>query len=314
LSDPDELPQNATLLFSLKAQTPSHFSRGEKIEVETADGSYTTMLTLANGLTLQDSHTALATLDPSKAFGSSAFGPLKFRVVTDGGVTGDWQPLATLVRLPQLSSLKCDANAEGTCQLHGSDLFLVDAVAQDEQFKNPVQVPDGFPGWTLPVPHPGQKGQLYMKLRDDPSVVNLVTLTPQIEGGAKQAAKEYRPPYVSPGNDAGVAGASAGVVTPAAGSAVLPTGAPARGNTHPATTAPASGSPQAAPNAAAPTAPASPKPPQSTSQTNAGTPAAANPNTTGVSTTSAQGKAQKKSTGKSTAAQVLQPTDPGNII
>jgi len=207
LSDQNELPQNATLLFSLKAQTPSRFSRDEKIEVATEDSSYSTLLSLSSGLTLQDSHTALATLDPAKAFGSSAFGPLQYRVVTENGVKGDWQPLATLVRLPRFRSLQCNQSPDAACTLKGSDLFLVDSISQSRQFTNPVQVPDGFPGRALPVPHPDEGGQLYVKLRDDPSVVNLVTLAPQIAGGAKKSAKQQaavkaeekpRPDYASP--------------------------------------------------------------------------------------------------------------------
>ena len=208
LSDQNELPQNAMLLFSLKAQTPPRFSRDEKIEVATEDAAYSTLLTLSSGLTLQDSHTALATLDPAKAFGSSAFGPLQYRVVTDNGVKGDWQPLATLVRLPRFQSLQCNQSPDAaSCTLKGSDLFLVDSISQSRQFTNPVQVPDGFPGRALPVPHPDEGGQLYVKLRDDPSVVNLVTLTPQIAGAAKKPAKQQvavkpeekpRPDYAGP--------------------------------------------------------------------------------------------------------------------
>jgi hypothetical protein len=59
--------------------------------------------------------------------------------------------------------------------LSGANLFLVDSVASDPRFDHPVEVPDGFPGYVLPVPHP-EGGQLYLKLRDDPSVVNEVTL------------------------------------------------------------------------------------------------------------------------------------------
>lgn len=221
LSDPNELPQNALLLFSLKAQTPDHFSRKEKIEVETEDGSYSTMLTLASGLTLQDRHTELATLDPAKAFGSSAFGPLQFRVVTDDGVTGDWQPLATLVRLPGFQSLQCNDSPDQACTLKGSSLFLVDSIANDQKFTSPVQVPDGFPGRALPVPHPAEGGQLYVKLRDDPSVVNLVTLEPEITGEKKTAAKKmYRPDYVSPQDSAASSQAAA-----AAASATEPSSA-----------------------------------------------------------------------------------------
>ncbi|WP_446744772.1 hypothetical protein [Silvibacterium acidisoli] len=203
LSDQNELPQNSKLTFSLKAQTPENFSRQEKIEVATEDGSYSTMLSMGNGtLTLQDSKTALATLDPSKAFGGSAFGPLHFRLIDGNGVAGDWQPLATLVRLPELKELKCPSPSDQPCKLTGSDLFLVDSVAGDPQFTHPVQVPDGFPGSTLPVPHPGA-GNLYVKLRDDPTVVNQVTLTAQSMPALKEHAasappNQSRPDYVRP--------------------------------------------------------------------------------------------------------------------
>lgn len=222
LSGENELPQNAKLLFSLKAGTPQRFSRDEKIEVATVDGSASTMLTLASGLTLQDARTALATLDPAKAFGTSGFGPLQFRVVTENGVKGDWQPLATLVRLPSFQMLQCGPSPAVACKLTGSNLFLVDSISQNQQFTNPVLVPDGFPGRVLQVPHPGDDGQLYVKLRDDPSVVNLVTLTPHISGGKKsvnqQAAQQtpdkFRPDYVSPDDSAPSASSAPGSPAP----------------------------------------------------------------------------------------------------
>ena len=62
-------------------------------------------------VTLEDSKVAVATLDPAKAFGPSAFGPLQFRVIANS-VPGDWQRLATLVRLPVLKELKCPATAD----------------------------------------------------------------------------------------------------------------------------------------------------------------------------------------------------------
>jgi hypothetical protein len=191
LAGQSELPQTATLRFSVKADIPARFDRGEALEVATADSVFSTMLTMQNGgLTLQDLHTAVATLRPSKAFGESAFGPLQFRVV-DKGVAGAWQPLATLVRLPDLKSLQCgvdpNASAAGTtgsssqgaasatCELTGQNLFLVDSVATDPSFQHAVQVPDGFPGETLAVPQPAA-GQLYVKLRDDPAAVNMIAL------------------------------------------------------------------------------------------------------------------------------------------
>jgi len=143
--------------------------------VATADEAFATTLTLANrGITLADAKVAVATFDPAKAFGFSAFGPLKFRV-TANGVAGDWQPLATLVRLPVLQTLQCPAAPEKACKLTGSNLFLVESVAGNPEFTQPVQVPAGFPGRALPVPHPGKRG-LYLKLRDDPSVINSATL------------------------------------------------------------------------------------------------------------------------------------------
>lgn len=240
LSNPDELPQDATLVFSLKAVTPTRFVRGEKIEVATDDGSYSTMLTPAHGLTLLDAQTAVARLVPAKAFGFSAFGPLEFRAVSASGVKGNWQPLATLVRLPAFESLKCGAVADAPCTLRGSNLFLVDAIANNAQFTVPTQVPDGFPGRVLPVSHPGANGQLYVKLRDDPSAVNVMTLVPQYPPAPKVATqKQYRPAYVSPSRVANAGAAMpAATGSPAAGSATAPA-APSAPSAAPAQKAPA---------------------------------------------------------------------------
>jgi hypothetical protein len=175
LANDDELPQRALLTFSVRAQSPATFGPGETIEVATADGSYSTTLSLANGgITLETRSVAIATLDPARAFGPSAFGPLQFRVV-DGGVTGDWQPLATLVRLPKLRELVCPATPQLACKLTGSHLFLVDSISAERGFGHYIQVPDGFPGYALPVPHP-KNGRLFVKLRDDPGVINLASV------------------------------------------------------------------------------------------------------------------------------------------
>jgi hypothetical protein len=178
LTSPDELPQGAMLTFSLHAQIPAVFSRDETIDVATIDGSYEAILSVANGgITLETTRVAVARLDPEKLLGPSAFGPLQFRAAANG-VAGDWQPLATLVRLPLLEELECPSNAEQACKLSGSNLYLVDSVSSDPQFSRPVQVPDGFPGSALPVPHP-TGAQLYVKLRDDPSVISRATLVAQ---------------------------------------------------------------------------------------------------------------------------------------
>src|SRR6201994_1334645 len=172
LASQDELPEHATLTFFVQA--PESFPRDQKIEVASADNSFSTTLHVGEGgIVLQDSKTALATLDPAKAFGASAFGPLRFRPVNAAGVAGDWQPLATLVRVPQLKELKCVEGAP-QCTLVGTDLFLLQQVGTDAQLANAVTVPEGFGDTNLNVPRPN--GTLYLKLRDDPSVVNTANL------------------------------------------------------------------------------------------------------------------------------------------
>jgi len=178
LANQDQLPQDAKLSFSVRAEAPAAFPHDQNIEVATADESFSVSLSLANGgLRLVDSRVAVATLDPAKAFGASAFGPLKFRAV-GAGAAGDWQPLASLVRLPALKALQCPAAPDLPCKLSGADLFLVDSVSGDAQFQHPVQVPDGFTGFVLPVPRPAG-GRLYLKLRDDPATVNQAALEVQ---------------------------------------------------------------------------------------------------------------------------------------
>jgi len=178
LADQGELPHDATLSFAVRTQWPTALSRDQTIEVATADESSSTVLSFANGgLTLENAQVAVATLNPAQAFGASAFGPLQFRV-TAKGVMGDWQPLGNLVRLPLLKVLTCPATPELACKLSGSSLFLIHSVANDREFTHPVQVPDGFLGAALPVPHP-TGGTLFVKLRDDPTAVNPITLTAQ---------------------------------------------------------------------------------------------------------------------------------------
>jgi len=174
LGDRDEMPSDARLTFSVRAEAPASLADPDAIEVATADGGASVTLTGANGLTREDEHVALATLTPAKAFGASAFGALRFRIVHDG-VSGDWQPLVTLVRLPTLRDLRCREGARGPCQLTGSDLFLIDSVSSDAAFDHPVKVPEGFPGGAITTPHP-EDGRLFVRLRDDPAAVGRVVL------------------------------------------------------------------------------------------------------------------------------------------
>jgi hypothetical protein len=177
--DPSQLPQNGKLSFFLKSEVPDEFSHTETIEVGTEDGSSDVLLSMAGGdLVLQDSHTLLAVLDPVKSFGPSAFGPLRFRPVNDGSddsSKGDWQPLATLVRVPGLKEIRCPDDPAQACRLIGTNLFLIDSVASDQKFTQPIAVPVGFVDSSLNVPRPSGT-LLYIRLRDDPSVVNTVAL------------------------------------------------------------------------------------------------------------------------------------------
>jgi hypothetical protein len=189
LGDPGELPQDATLTFAVRTPGPAIFSRDANIEVATTDESSATVLSFANGgVTLENAQVAVAALNPSKAFGASAFGPLQFRVVAKG-IAGDWQPLGNLVRLPVLQELSCPSTPELACKLSGANLYLIDSVSNDAAFTHPVQVPDGFLGSALPVPHP-TTGPLYLKLRDDPSAVNLTTMeTRQLPASPNELAR-----------------------------------------------------------------------------------------------------------------------------
>ncbi|HEX4378727.1 MAG TPA: hypothetical protein VH022_01745, partial [Candidatus Acidoferrum sp.] len=79
---------------------------------------------------------------------------------------------------------------------------LIDSVASDQQFAHNAPVPTDFIDSTLSVPHPGDGG-LFIKLRDDPSSVNTVTLPvatdpkvigPEPSAEPSQTAPQNEPP------------------------------------------------------------------------------------------------------------------------
>jgi hypothetical protein len=176
LKGEDELPQDARLSFFLKTEVPENFPRTEKIEVSSMDDSFHALLSMNDGnLILQNSQTLLAVLDPLKNFGPSAFGPLRFRPVETDGGNGDWQPLATLVRIPTLKEIRCPESPDKQCRLSGSNLFLIDSVASDPQFTHAISVPVGFADSTLSVPRPNGT-LLYIKLRDNAATVDSLVL------------------------------------------------------------------------------------------------------------------------------------------
>jgi hypothetical protein len=183
----DDIPLDGKLTFVV--QTQDAFPRTQTIEVATANGAVHTRLSLAdNTLVLQDEHTAIATLNPLKAFGQSAFGKLQMRPVAQDGTTGDWTPLGNLVRTPQITAVSCTTPDAPTCTLSGRNLFLVHSFGAAQDFAKPAEVPTGFADNTLPVPTPADGKTLYLKLRDDPGAVATATLPNPIQKAAPTAA------------------------------------------------------------------------------------------------------------------------------
>jgi len=173
---PDALPQDAKISFFVKSEEPAAFSAKEKIEIATTDGGFSTTLSLGDGsLVQQDVGSVLALFEPLKAFGPAAFGPLQFRAVEANGGKGDWRALAMLVRVPVLKEVRCPDDADKPCSLKGTNLFLLDAVAADSQFKDAVKVPAGYVSDSIEVPRP-YGTRLYIKLRDDSEMVATVAL------------------------------------------------------------------------------------------------------------------------------------------
>ena len=196
LTNKSDIPLNGTVTFVV--QTKDAFPRDEAIEVATANNSVHTKLSLAdNTLVLQDANTAVAHLDPLKAFGQSAFGKLAIRPVQADGTTGEWIGLGTLVRTPKISAIHCTDAQAPTCTLNGEQLFLAQSFAAAKDFAKPTDVPTGFSDSTFSVPTPTDGATLYLKLRDDPANMATVTLpTPlhKSEQPAPHAAATPEPP------------------------------------------------------------------------------------------------------------------------
>ncbi len=196
LTNKSDIPLDGTLTFVV--QTKDAFPRDESIEVATANNAVHTKLSVAdNTLVLQDANTAVAHLDPLKAFGQSAFGRLAIRPVQADGTTGEWTGLGTLVRTPKITAIKCIDASAPTCALNGDNLFLAQSFAADKDFAKPTDVPTGFAETTFNVPTPTDGATLYLKLRDDPANTATVTLpTPlhKSEAATKPAPSAHATP------------------------------------------------------------------------------------------------------------------------
>jgi hypothetical protein len=207
LGSPNDLPVDGRLVFFLKSRVPTNFSRDEKVELAAVDGSFHTVLSLTDGsLMLEDTSTAMASLAPLARFGLSAFGPVAVRVISAEGIPGDWITLGTLVRLPTFKDLRCPRAANKPCMLTGANLFLVSLIAATPDLSNATDVPQDFTGTQLNVPHP-VNGTLSLRLRDDPTTVQTLTLPvtptspptgPQTPTPPQPAATTPAPPVATP--------------------------------------------------------------------------------------------------------------------
>jgi hypothetical protein len=83
--------------------------------------------------------------------------------------------------------LHCPVDKEEACTLSGTNLFLIEAVASDSQFQHVKPISESAMDAMVDVPRP--KGKLlYLKLRDDPSVVH--TLEMPVKKDAPVVTKE----------------------------------------------------------------------------------------------------------------------------
>ena len=195
-----DIPLNGRLTFVV--QTKDAFPRNQTIEVATADGALKTALSLKeNNLVLQDERTAIGMLVPAKAFGQSGFGKLQMRPVAADGTTGDWTPLGTLVRTPEVTAIRCTTEDAPTCMLEGNSLFLAETFGADKDFAKAAEVPVGFADGTFAVPTPVDGKTLYVKLRDDPANVATVVLPKPVEKVAPPPAAKAPIAVPTPATD-----------------------------------------------------------------------------------------------------------------
>lgn len=166
---PDGLvPVGAGLTFSTRI---AGGLPGDKDGIEVAAGDAARRLTVASGEVQRvGGDVAVATIVPQTAFGPAATGDLRFRPWR-GDAAGDWQPLATLVRLPVVTGIAC----RETCTLTGRDLFVIAAIGTSPDMAGATMLPPGFVGGAIDVPRAGD-GSLYLRLHDAPGKVVRVTV------------------------------------------------------------------------------------------------------------------------------------------
>ncbi|MBW4329267.1 hypothetical protein KY084_00045 [Stakelama sp. CBK3Z-3] len=167
LSSENIIAQDADMTFAFHLADGQSLTGDEKIEVADAKGAATAMLTTGKGYDLQDGQTGIVSFTPRASLGPVVRGPIRFRLVR-GDTASDWVPLATLVRLPEISSVDCASVVH--CTLTGKRLFLIESIAANKNFSDAAKVPDGFTTSSIQTPA-APDGTLFLKLRDAPDAV-----------------------------------------------------------------------------------------------------------------------------------------------
>jgi hypothetical protein len=159
--------QDARLTFAFNSGDSAALSGRETIEVATVDGRFATMILPGKGYDLQDATTGIVSFNTAEALGPTAYGPLRFRVVTDD-TASTWTPLATIVRLPEIRAVACGRTRE--CRVNGNRLFLIKAIAANRDLKKSQDIPDGFVATEIVTPASAD-GRIYLQLRDAPETI-----------------------------------------------------------------------------------------------------------------------------------------------
>ncbi|MEZ0496014.1 hypothetical protein [Sphingomonas sp. IW22] len=154
------LPEGGRLDFSFRvANGPLR----DGIEIATRDGTTARLDFKTGALQRIGEDVVVASVTPHALFGRSVAGPVRFRLLNDGA-PGDWQPLAQVVRLPELTGLSC-TEGEGECSLTGRGLFLIAAIGDNAELTSPTNVPIGFVGAAIDLPRPAGDA-LFLRLHD----------------------------------------------------------------------------------------------------------------------------------------------------
>jgi hypothetical protein len=107
--------------------------------------------------------------------GSGSVAPEPPAAVAAPSADGDAAAAASAEQPAGGSSAAASGAQAASCTLSGSSLYFIDSIATNEAFTNPTRVPEGFVGSSIEVPPP-TGGDYYLRLRDDPSSIDTVTL------------------------------------------------------------------------------------------------------------------------------------------